>query len=115
MNWLFENWSLLVVIACALGVGFFYAMKFAKMDTANKAQAVKSWLLFAVLEAERIYKSGTGTYKLHYVYNLFVEKFGAFAMLVSFETFASWVDEVLIEMRRILETNKDIEAFIDNE
>lgn len=115
MAWIINNWSFLVVIACAVGVGFFYMHKFVGYDKARQIVIVKTWLLYAVIEAERIYKSGTGTLKLRYVYSLFVEKFSALASFVSFETFSRWVDEVLVEMRHILETNKDIEAYVNDD
>ena len=112
MNWIINNWSLLVVIACAVCVGVFYCNKFVKMPSDKQIAMIKSWLLYAVIEAEHIYQSGTGTLKLHYVYDLFVAKFPAVAAVIDFEVFAKWVDDVLVEMRRILETNKDIDAYV---
>lgn len=114
MKWFVDNWSLLVVIACVVGAGFFYGLKFTRYDKQRQIEIVKSWLLYAVFEAERIYQSGTGKLKLHYVYDLFVAKFPAVAAIVSFEIFSHWVDEALVEMRKILEYNKDIEAYIND-
>ena len=85
------------------------------MPTPAQIARVKSWLLFAVIEAERIYKSGTGALKLRFTYDLFVERFGSIAAVVTFEMFSKWVDEVLQEMRHILETNKDIEAYVNDD
>lgn len=115
MAWIVNNWSFLVVLACAVGVGFFYVNKFVKMPNDEQIARVKQWLLFAVLEAEKTYKSGTGALKLRFTYDLFVERFGALAAVVSFEMFSKWVDEVLQEMRHILETNKDIEAYVNDD
>ena len=115
MAWIINNWSFLVVIACAVGVGVFYTNKFVKMPSDEQIARVKQWLLFAVLEAEKTYKSGTGALKLRFTYDLFVERFGALAAVVSFEMFSKWVDEVLQEMRHILETNKDIEAYVNDD
>lgn len=112
MNWIINNWSLLVVIACAVCVGVFYCNKFVKMPSEKQIAMIKSWLLYAVIEAESIYQTGTGTLKLHYVYDKFIAKFPAVASVIEFEVFSKWVDDVLIEMRRILETNKDIEAYV---
>ena len=115
MTWIYNNWSFLVVVACAFCVGFVYVKKFASMPTPAQIARVKSWLLFAVIEAERIYKSGTGALKLRYTYDLFVSRFGSLASMVTFEMFSKWVDEVLQEMRHILETNKDIEAYVNDD
>lgn len=103
------------MIACAFCVGFVYVKKFTSMRAIAQIARVKSWLLFAVIEAERIYKSGTGALKLRYTYDLFVSRFGSLAAMVTFEMFSKWVDEVLQEMRHILETNKDIEAYVNDD
>lgn len=108
MKWLIENWSLLVVIVAACTVAFVYVKKFAKLPTEEQIAKVKEWLLWAVLQAESEFGSGTGQLKLHYVYDLFVDRFPALVDVISFEMFEKLVDEVLVRMRRILETNLDI-------
>lgn len=108
MNWIINNWSLLVVIAAALGVVYFYVKKFAKLPTEEQIEKVKEWLLWAVLQAEAEFGGGTGQLKLHYVYDMFVQRFPAIAQAITFDMFSKLVDEVLIRMRKILETNLDI-------
>ena len=106
MEWINNNWSLLVVILLAI-VYFVLVSK----------KGVKEWLLFAVIEAEKFYKSGTGVLKLRAVYNDFCERFPVFATFVSFALFSKMVDDALDEMRKLIEFNENISAYIseDNE
>lgn len=113
MKWLIENWTLLVVIACAVGVGFFYVKKFANLPSEEQMAKIKEWLLWAVIEAEKYYQGGTGQLKLRYVYDLFLERFPSVAPVISFEMFSMLVDEALEKMRHILETNLDIKAYVE--
>ena len=108
MNWIINNWSLLVVIIACFAVTTVYLKKFKDMPTDEQIARVKEWLLYAVLQAEAEFGSGTGKLKLHYVYDLFVQRFPSLVELISFDMFSWLVDEVLEEMRKILDTNLDI-------
>ena len=115
MAFLINNWSLLVVAGCIAGLFFFYTKKFANLPTSEQLDTVRQYLLFAVIEAERIYQGGTGSLKLHATYASFCEVFPALVDVISFELFSKLVDDALVEMRKILETNKDIEAYVKGE
>lgn len=115
MKWLVENWSLLVVIAGVGALACIYVKKFANLPSDEQLKKVKAWLLYAVIMAEKELGSGTGALKLRYVYNLFVDKFPNLVSIISFEMFSKLVDEVLEEMKQILATNKDIEAYVEGE
>lgn len=108
MKWIIDNWSLLVVLACAMVAVFIYVKKFASMPTEEQIAKVKEWLLYAVMQAEAEFGGGTGQLKLRYVYDMFLSKFPDVAKLVSFEMFSKLVDEVLIQMRHLLDSNLDI-------
>ena len=95
MEWLVDNWSLLVVLVCAIGGVVFGCKKFVQSGKTNQLKKVKEWLLFACVEAERDFGSGKGQLKLRYVYDMFVEKFGVIKYIVTFEEFSNMVDEVL--------------------
>jgi hypothetical protein len=75
---------------------------------------VKEWLLYAVIQAEKDLGSGTGQIKLRYVWDMFLKTFPALASVVSFEMFSALVDEALEQMRHLLATNKDIEAYVED-
>lgn len=102
MKWLVDNWSLLVVVAVVVG----YVLLSGK-------KSVKEWLLYGVFMAESEWGSGTGKLKLRTVYDMFVAKYPIISKLLPFSVFSLWVDEALKEMRKILEENMDIKAYIE--
>lgn len=114
MNWIVENWSLLVVLAAAVVVIVHYIKKFTSLPSETQLQKVKEWLLWGVIYTEKTLGSGTGTAKLRFCYDLFVQRFPTFVSVVSFELFSQWVDEALVKMKAILETNKDIAAYVND-
>ena len=112
MKWITDNWSLLVVLACVIVVAFIYVRKFANLPTEQQKEQVKQWLLFAVIQAEKELGGGTGALKLRYVYDAFLTTFPALVNVVTFELFSNWVDEVLEQMKHLLDTNLDIAAYV---
>ena len=50
--------------------------------------------------------------KLRTVYDMFISKFPVISKLLPFSVFSLWVDEALVEMKKILEENLDIKAQI---
>ena len=106
MKVLIENWyvivGLLAVLECVIYAGY----RFLKLPMKAQAAKVKEWLLWAVTNAEKELGGGTGKLKLRQVYDLFVQRFPAVAMAVSFDTFSQWVDDALTEMRKMLVENK---------
>ena len=112
MKWIVDNWSLLVVSAAFIMFGYIKLHDLCKLPSEAQQAKIKEWLLYAVIMAEKEFQSGTGRLKLAYVYSLFLDKFKAIAPAVPFEVFSAWVDEVLIQMKQILETNKDIDEYV---
>ena len=115
MNWLIDNWFLIVVLlagVCCIGV-FIY--NFMKKPTQEQINTIKEWLLYACLEAETELGGGTGQLKLRYVWDVFITRFPAIAKLVSFELISSWVDAALEEMRKLLTENKAIREVVKGE
>ena len=115
MRWIVNNWSFLVVVACVAGIIFLWTKKFVKLPSDEQIKKLKAWLLYAVIEAEKQYQSGTGRLKLAAVYAKFCEVFPTLVSIVSFELFSYLVDEALVEMRKLLESNKDIECYVNGE
>lgn len=115
MEWLFENWYVLLGILAVLVAAGLGIYKFAGLPTAEQILKIKKMLLYWVTLAEKELGSGTGELKLRYVYDLFLVKFSFTAKLVSFEAFCLWVDEALDEMKELLEKNKSVDEFVKNE
>lgn len=112
MEWIVNNWSLLVALVAVVVAAVFYIRQFANKPTDEQIKAVKEWLLYAVIAAEKELGGGTGKLKLRQVYESFVTKFPWVAKVVSFELFSVWVDDALTEMRKLLESNAAIKQFV---
>lgn len=98
MEFIINNWYIILAAISVGAVGGVLAYKFFHQPSSKQVAKVKEWLLLAVLEAEKQFGSGTGRLKLRSVYDLFVSRFPWVAMVVSFKTFSGWVDEALDEV-----------------
>ena len=112
MKWLIENWFMLVALGAVLVVCFMAAKKWLDKPTAEQVANIKEWLLLAVTEAEKQLGSGTGQLKLRFVYDWAVERF-SWVAVIPFDTFASWVDEALTEMKKQLADNEAVKAYVE--
>lgn len=113
MNFIMENWFLLIVaIAVAAVVGYSFCV-FFKMPREAQLARVREWLLYAVAKAEKELGGGTGKLKLRYVYDMFIVRFGGLANIISFEAFSLMVDEVLEEFREMLEKNNSVAEYVN--
>lgn len=115
MNWLIENWYLLVGGVALIVVAGFAVYRFVGLPTKAQVSKIKEWLKYAVTMAEKELGGKTGQLKLRMVYDMFVSKFPSVAKLISFDTFASWVDDALEWMNKQLEANKAIETVVKGE
>lgn len=115
MNWLFENWYIVLGIISVLGAVTWAVYKFLGLPTKEQVAKIKEWLLLAVTEAETQLGGGTGQIKLSYVYNMFISKFPVAAKMITFAVFSLWVDDALDQMKKLLETNKASEKLVKYE
>lgn len=110
-----NNWFLIAVILLLTAFAAASVWRFRKMPGEEQIEAVREWLLIAVTEAERELGGGTGKLKLRYVYDLFVERFPWLADVVGFAWFSKLVDEALVSMRELLETNEAVKKYVNRE
>jgi len=87
---------------------------FSKLTNKEKKERVIEWLIYACTVAEQTYGSKTGKIKLRYVYDAFIQAFPVISKLISYEKFRALVDEALIEVNKLIETNKDIYNIVHN-
>jgi hypothetical protein len=113
MDIIISNFSLIVTGLCAITLIILCIRNFIELPTSTQTTKVKEWLLYAVTLAEKEFGSGTGEIKLRYVYNLFVEKFYWLAKVVKFETFQSWAETALAQMKELLETNEAVDELVN--
>lgn len=114
MKFLVENWYIIVAFAAMIALAVLYVNAFVKKPRSKQIEAVKQWLLYAVSEAEKVLGSGTGSLKLRYVYDKFVQKFPWVATFVSFDTFSIWVDEALERMKELLKSNTALQNYVED-
>lgn len=101
--------SAMLIITGVLG---FLGCWFFKLEKQKQIEILKEWLLLAVIRAEKELGGGTGQVKLRYVYDLFIDKFGFLARVLSFEQFSMYVDEALELMKHIIASNQNVELYI---
>lgn len=108
-------WYIVIGFAAVIAVVSINIWEWCKLPNNEQIEQVRQWLIYAVAKAEKELGSGTGQIKLRYVYNLFVTKFPAIALVISFETFSEMVDDALKEVEKLIEDNEDIEKIIKGE
>lgn len=114
LNFFIENWYFIVTAIVMVVMAGVICWNFFKLPTKEQIAKIKEWLLYAVTEAEKELGGGTGQLKLRQVYDLFVQRFPAVAAVISFDTFSSWVDEALEQMREMLAKNEYAAAYVEN-
>ena len=114
LNFFIENWYFIVTAIVMVVMAGVICWNFFKLPTKEQIAKIKEWLLYAVTEAEKELGGGTGQLKLRQVYDLFVQRFPAVAVVISFDTFSSWVDEALEQMREMLAKNENVAAYVEN-
>ena len=112
LEYLVNNWYLIVAALSIVACAVIAVLDFFKKPTEEQLKAVREWLLFGVVAAEKALGSGTGKLKLRYVYDMFLEKFPVIAQVLSFDKFSELVDSALEEMKALLSTNENVKAYV---
>ena len=112
MDFIVNNWYVIVLAIAAIIIGIFAINKFFRKNINEQIDNVKEWLLYATTLAEKELGSGTGKLKLRYVYDMFASKFPWLVKIVSFESFSKLVDEVLVEMNELLSSNSAVKKYV---
>lgn len=113
MNWLIENWAMIIAIIAVIVAIVAAIYRFTKLPTEEQKSKVKQCLLNWVVEAEKNLGGGTGKVKLSMVYGWFVTAFPVLKNFITFETFSTWVDEALEEMKTMLATNQNLKNVVE--
>ena len=96
-------WAIVAVIVVVLFV----------IAVISNNSKMKKTLLYLVTIAEKEMKSGTGELKIQSVYNSFIEKFPILSTFIPYATFKIMVDDALVEMQRLLDTNEAIDNYVN--
>ena len=115
MKYIVENWFVIVGLIAVCAAGGYAVYVFVKMPSDKQLNKVREWLLYAVTKAEKELGAGTGKLKLRYVYDMFVQRFGWLAKVITFEMFSMMVDEALEKMKTMLSDNKEVQKLVVGE
>lgn len=107
-----NNWYLIVAAIAIIVVIGIAIYNFILLPKGEKLKRIKQWLLWAVTQAEKMFGSQTGQLKLRYVYDLFITRFPFISKFVTFERFSQFVDQALEKMRKLLESNARVQAYV---
>lgn len=107
MTVLLGNWEIILFVILIVVAGVLALVRFLKTPSLNRQELILTWLIQAVVLAEKKFGSKTGKVKLSYVYHLFIEKFGIFGMFVSQETFEKLVDRAIRIMEETFQESLD--------
>jgi len=112
MEFIIENWYVIIAILAIVFVIGFLIYRYTKKPTSEQLDQVREWLLWAVTNAEKELGGGTGKLKLRHVYDLFIVRFPWIAKVMPFTLFSKLVDEALVEMRNLLNSNEAIAEYV---
>lgn len=108
-------WDVAVGLLIIVAVGVVTVIQFIKSPKSSQMVKIKEWLIWACLEAERQMGSKLGTAKLRWTYDLFIQRFPFMSKIISFEIYSSLVDEALITVRKMLESNTKAREYVNGE
>ena len=94
---------------CAAGI---MISCFFKLSKEKQIEMIKQWLIWAVIQAEKELGEKTGQVKLRFVYDKFIKRFKFASKFITFEMFSQMVDEALIAMKHLIETNVAVANYI---
>ena len=78
----------------------------------GEKKSLKDVLLYLCTEAEKIYGNKTGQLKLQYVWSQACKQFKFLTTFLTFEIFSNMVDECLVNLRHLLQTNKKMAEYV---
>lgn len=114
MEILLDNWYILVGAISLIALAFGAVVTFLGHPTSKQIEKIKTWLLQAVLMAEKELGKSTGEAKLALVYDKFIERFPWMSKIISLKKFERLVDMALNEMKSLMETTPEYDEYVHN-
>ena len=113
MEWLIENWYVIVGLMATTSFITYKIVVFIKMPHADKRQLLMSALQGMVAEAERELGKSTGVLKLRKVYSQALAVFPWIAEVYTFEQFEGLVNQALDWMKEQASKNPAFKEYIE--
>ncbi len=105
LNWLIENWFLIVIFLCFFGKSIINTINFLLMEPNKRLLFIRENILNLVLKAEEQLGSKTGELKLKLVINLFYKKYPIARLIISETKLIEMIEESVTEMKNTLKEN----------
>lgn len=115
MNFIIQNWPFLLIGLAVIIVGIKLLYNFIKNPSAQQLESIKQWAIYACAMAEATLGSGTGQLKMRATYDMFLEKFPVLAKIVSFEKYQQIAENALMEFKKMLKENPNVQELIVKE
>lgn len=78
----------------------------------GQKKSLKDILLYLCTEAEKMFGSKTGQLKLKYTWAQACQQFPFLTTFLSFDKFSKMVDNCLVDMKHLVETNESIAEYV---
>ncbi len=105
LNWLIENWFLIVIFLCFFGKSIINTINFLLMEPNKRLLFIRENILNLVLKAEEQLGSKTGELKLKLVINSFYKKYPIAKLIISETKLIEVIEESVTEMKNTLKKN----------
>lgn len=113
IDFLLNHLEFIIAMIIVIVGGLRLLKNFEELPNEEKEKQIKQWLLNAVLQAEIYYGSKTGRVKISKVWGAFCEQLPWAARYITIEQFEKYVDEALVEMRKLIESNKQVAVLVE--
>lgn len=113
LSFIATYWYLIVAAIAIISVISIKVYVWLKTPGKEQLNKIQQWLVWAVAQAEKELGSGTGQMKIKYVYDLFISKFPAVAIFISYSTFSDMVEKALEEFKEMIASNQRISEEFD--
>jgi len=108
LNWLIENWFLIVIFLCFFGKSIINTINFLLMEPNKRLLFIRENILNLVLIAEKELGSKTGEMKLKLVITTFYKKYPFARLIFPENKLIELIEESVVEMKNILKYKEDL-------
>lgn len=112
MNWLIDNFYLIVAMVAVVITVAVFCERFTKLPKEEQIENIKHWLVWLCIEAEKELQTGTGQAKLKRVYSVVCTTFTWVVKLITFEEFSKYTDDALLEAKTMIVNSPKLAEWI---
>lgn len=113
--WLINNVDALLISTIVLAFVGYVSYTFLTAPSIKRKELISTWLLQAVVEAEKIFSSKSGEIKFSYVYDLYLGKFPLISRFLPKTVFKELVNDALKKMELLIIENRSVKRYIEGD